>query len=211
MTKVTVRKHKEHSVQTSAFAIGEHAELRLDFLKRTPFFHVTSVNFTSSGITYDIAVAVNAGTDEKPLYEYHDLRPITGVDGSILKKSESDIPNFLLGKFPFLDAATHQVGDVVELDLFGIIFKHDIHAIPVLVWGVRYTEGKVCYDLSIDCDQYRGTTAYDKIYERYLKHSLDNVDGIFVQPVGGWEYEEVNVVHRNSEPQFVEIKCEVKK
>lgn len=180
------RKYKEHTNYASAFAIGEHAEMRLDSFNNVPFGRIEGIEFGVNGIVYTVAIAVNSGTAEKPEYEFHSGRPIVGIDDRLLVRSDCGIPNDLVGKYPIVENTRFQIGDTVGLNLAEVISGADICAIPVMIWGVSYTAGKITYDISIDADEYKDTPAYNEIYERYLKHSMDKVDSIFITPVGGW-------------------------
>lgn len=192
--KVKVRRHKEHSHQSSAFAIGEHAEMRLDFFgKEEPFGRVEAVQFSTEGITCNVAVAISASNDDVTVREFHSSTPLVNVDQRLLKYFQhKGIENPLQNSFPVLPGTHIQVGDLVKLDFYSEIKDYNPFVIPVLIWGVNYQEGRVRYNVSLDCDQYRGTSAFDTIYERFLKHSIDNVDAAFIQPIGGWEEIEVD-------------------
>ncbi|AXG66772.1 hypothetical protein HOU08_gp046 [Dickeya phage vB_DsoM_JA29] len=183
-----VRKYKQHTNYSSAFAIGEHAELCFDLSEQIPFGRIEGVEFGVNGISYTVAVAVNAGTQENPEYEFHSGRPLVGVDERLLASHTSTLPNAIAGKYPTLEGCNFQVGDIVRFKFEDHIAKVGA-TIPVLIWGVDYTKGKIMYDVSVDADEYQNTSAYNDIYERYLKHSIDRVDSIFIQPIGGWELE----------------------
>ncbi|AXG67417.1 hypothetical protein JA33_043 [Dickeya phage vB_DsoM_JA33] len=183
-----VRKYKEHTSYSSAFAIGEHAELCFDMSEQIPFGRIEGIEFGVNGINYTVAMAVNTGTQEKPDYEFHSGRPLVGVDERLLDSFVSTLPNDIAGKYPTLEGCKFQIGDTVRFKLEDHVAKVGA-AIPVLIWGVSYTKGKVMYDVSIDADEYQNTSAYNDIYERYLKHSMDRVDSVFIQPIGGWKLE----------------------
>lgn len=192
--KVKVAKHKEHTSYSSAFAIGEHAELRLDFFdKEEPFGRVEAVQFSTEGITCNVAMAISASNDDVTVREFHSATPLQNVDQRLLKYfRHTGIDNPLQNSFPVLPGTHIQVGDLVKLDFSSEIENYNPFAIPVLIWGVTYFEGRIRYHVSLDCDQYRGTSAFDTIYERYVKHSIDCVDAAFIQPIGGWEEVEVD-------------------
>ena len=178
---------KKHTEYSTAFAIGEHAQLTLDVFNDLPFGRVEGVDFTPDGINYTIAIALNDGTKEKPEYYFHSLRPMIGVSGKILKAFENSlVDNPLKGSMPPLPFSEFQIGDTVAFDLRDIISDFKPAAIPVLIWGVAYVAGKVMYDISISVDEYRDTKGYNDINERWLRHSIDRVDSIFIEPVGGW-------------------------
>jgi len=58
-----------------------------------------------------------------------------------------------------------------------------------MITGVRYEEGKVLYDVSIQRKHYEdGSIRIDTstTYGRLVGDSLHSVDSIFLKPVGGW-------------------------
>jgi hypothetical protein len=179
---------KEHVNYSSAFAIGEHAQLTLDTLGDLPFGRIEGVDFTPDGINYTVAIAVNFGTKENPEYCFHSLRPMIGVSEKILKAHENSlVSNPMKESMPELPHAAHQIGDTVTFDLQDVIGEYNPAAIPVLIWGVAYVAGKIMYDINITVDEYRDTKGYNEINERWLRHSIDRVDGVFIEPVGGWD------------------------
>lgn len=178
---------KEHVNYSSAFAIGEHAQLTLDTLGDLPFGRIEGVDFTPDGINYTVALAINVGSKEKPEYYFHSLRPMIGVSEKILKAYENKlVDNPLASSMPELSYSAFQIGDTVTLDLQHIISDYNPAAIPVLIWGVAYVQGKIMYDISITVDEYFGQKGYNEINERWLRHSIDRVDGVFIEPIGGW-------------------------
>jgi len=105
---------KKHTNFSSAFAINEHAELRLDILNGNAVGRIEEVRYTTYGIVYNVAMSVNVGTASDPVWGWHSGRPIEGVNPIFLRAFESDLPNDLKDKFPQLPSTKYQVGDVVS-------------------------------------------------------------------------------------------------
>lgn len=179
---------KEHVNYSSAFAIGEHAQLTLDVLGDLPFGRIEGTDFTPDGINYTVALAINVGTKENPEYSFHSLRPLIGVSEKVLKAFDNKlVDNPLALSMPPLPYAAFQIGDTVTFDLQDIISDFNPAAIPVLIWGVAYVQSKIMYDISITVDEYRDQKGYNHINERWLRHSIDRVDSAFIEPIGGWD------------------------
>lgn len=178
---------KAHTNYASAFAINEHAELRLDVLNGNAVGRIEEVRYTTYGIVYNVAMSVNIGSEQDPVWGWHSGRLIEGVNPIFLRAQESDLPNDLKDKFPQLPSTKHQVGDVVSFTC-DVLGKDAIipNNIPVLIWGVSYEEGKVLYDVSVDAAIYADNECKDTVNGRYTMHSMCKIDSIFIQPVGGW-------------------------
>lgn len=178
-----IAKKKFTSYET-AFAIGEHAELRLDIVSGIPIGRVEGIRFTPDGTFYDIAIAL----DQPGTQEWHSTVPLMNVSGNLLKRNSVNVHTDMQRIYPTHDNARFQLGDLVTLDLSPYMKETNLAVIPVLIWGVDYVKSKVKYNISIDIDVYRERDEFkNSVNERDIKMSIDNVDCMFITPIGGWE------------------------
>lgn len=217
---------------SSAFSLFDHAELRIDnFGQPMPVGVIEGIMFYGDQIRYRVALFVNdAPAYKQPLPFLHEGLPIDGfVERDLIKfdgtyyasvKESERRPQYNLN----LARAKFQIGDLVSIRIqISDQEQQDYHNIPVLLTAVRYEEGKVLYDVSIDRAAYIGTDAEHTNIGRLVIDELTNIDGVFIEPVGGWhEYlglpetssievngNDVKVLHK-PEPSAVNISVQVK-
>lgn len=217
---------------SSAFSLFDHAELRIDnFGQPMPVGVIEGIMFYGDQIRYRVALFVNdAPADKQPNPFLHEGRLIDGfVERDLVRygydnfasvKESERRPQYNLN----LARAKFQIGDLVSIRIqISDQEQQDYHNIPVLLTAVRYEEGKVLYDVSIDRAAYIGTDAENTNIGRLVIDELTNIDGVFIEPVGGWHKylgmpetssievngSDVKVMHK-PEPSAVNISVQVK-
>lgn len=196
---------KKHTQFSSAFALNEHAEIRLDRFGQDPYpvARVDGIMFYGDTTIYRLSLFVNDGPTHDPHPFLHQGRPVDGFreddllpfEGVVYHGQEySSRPDTNQN----LAGAKYQMGDLVQIVIHLQDIREadenqpqatqtDFHNIPVLITSVGYEPGKVIYGVSIDRDHYRNTKAWDDAYEgRYVRDDLQGIDSVLVQPVGGW-------------------------
>lgn len=185
---------KQHSNFSSAFALNEHAEIRLDRFgqDKFPVARVDGIMLYGDLTMYRLSLFVNDGPTHDPHPFLHQGRPVDGFreddllpfEGAMYHgqeySSRPDVNQNIAG-------AKYQMGDLVQIAIHTQPEQTDFHNIPVLITSVGYEPGKVVYGVSIDRAEYRNTKAWDDVYEgRYVRDDLQGIDSVLVQPVGGW-------------------------
>lgn len=179
---------------SSAFAIGDTAELSLDnFGTQFPIGIVDGILYYGDQIRYRVSLMVNVGTDAEPEAFLHEGRPVDGFCEPDLLPFTGAFQGYHPGERrpefnTNLPRARFQIGDIVQVALHVATLgsadecpapvQSDFHNIPVVVNSVRYEEGKVLYDVFIDRNRhFKG---------RLVADYLSGLDGICLRPVGGW-------------------------
>jgi len=190
---------KKHTSYTSAFAIGEMAVLSLDNFAdcELPYGVVEGVLFYGPQVRYRLSLFVNDGPASSPKAYRHEGRPVDGFIADDLRAITNSqyVPHIgHVGMFERTDYskighAEFKMGELVQINWSGLEIGFDPFNIPVMITGVRYEEGKVLYDVSIQRKHYEdGSIRIDTstTYGRLVGDSLHSVDSIFLKPVGGW-------------------------
>lgn len=198
--------NKQHTSYSSAFALGEHAEIRLDRFGSDlfPVARVDGVMLYGERVMYRLSLFVNDGTAEAPNAFLHQGRPVDGFyESDLLPFEGTTYQGEVYDSCPYtnqdISQAKYQIGELVYVAIQLLpkadpliknptqAIQRDYHNIPVLITSVGYEPGKVVYGVSIDREEYRNTPAWDDLYEgRLVRDDLSGWDSMFIQPAGGW-------------------------
>ena len=185
---------KQHSNFSSAFALNEHAEIRLDRFgqDKYPVARVDGIMLYGDTAMYRLSLFINDGPTHDPHPSLHQGRPVDGFreddllpfEGVVYHGQEYSSRPDTNQNIP---GVKYQMGDLVQIVINTQDKQTDFHNIPVLITSVGYEPGKVIYGVSIDRAEYRNTKAWDDIYAgRYVRDDLQGIDSVLVQPAGGW-------------------------
>lgn len=185
---------KKHTSYTSAFAIGEMAVLSLDRFgqNKVPYGVVEGCMAYGDQRMYRVSLFVNDGPASNPSAFLHQGRPVDGFLADDLKiitdyqyaDHIGHIGRFEDPKQELIGDSQFKIGQLVEVDIdLEREGEYDKFNIPVMITGVRYEEGKILYDVSIQRAYYEDGRINGG---RLVRDTLTNIDSVFIKPVGGW-------------------------
>lgn len=185
---------KKHTSYTSAFAIGEMAVLSLDRFgkNKVPYGVVEGCMIYGDQRMYRVSLFVNDGPANNPSAFLHQGRPVDGFLADDLKAITDyqyadhigHVGRFEDPKHEVIGDSKFKVGQLVEVDVdLEREGEYDKFNIPVMITGVRYEEGKILYDVSIQRAYYEDGRIKGG---RLMRDTLTNIDSVFIKPVGGW-------------------------
>ncbi len=185
---------KKHTSYTSAFAIGEMAVLSLDRFgqNKVPYGVVEGCMAYGEQRMYRVSLFVNDGPASNPSAFLHQGRPVDGFLADDLKiitdyqyaDHIGHIGRFEDPKQELIGDSQFKVGQLVEVDIdLERKDEYDKFNIPVMITGVRYEEGKILYDVSIQRAYYEDGRINGG---RLVRDTLTGIDSVFIKPVGGW-------------------------
>ncbi|AQT28533.1 hypothetical protein YOLOSWAG_49 [Erwinia phage vB_EamM_Yoloswag] len=192
---------------SSAFSIGDHAALSLDrFGADTPYGVIDGILFYGPQVRYRVSLFVNDGPKSKPSAFRHEGRPVDGfIEDDLCAVTDQYVPHVgHVGRYEPVESlvlpCAFQMGQLVAINWSGMEDAQDPFNVPVMVTGVRYEEGKVLYDVSLQRKHYTdGSMCIDTstTYGRLIGDSLSGIDSIFIKPLDGWPEDEWSIIQRS--------------